>query len=345
MTSDIDTPGWDVTGNDETLQTALKEINLTAREKIKADRDAKMEEKRTALEARKAEMEVQRAKRQAEKDERIKDREAQKAEKLKQLGNEVRASELQYMLENTKVLEESEIKKKTIDTETQKVMKGLEIQELGIVEDYKLNTLKVTELSELYKKSMDMGMTKMKQDHELAMADMQTKRQIMTENLGALKKIQFKSRGASQYLSHMNRETSRTTAAVMMANGRDQLAIGNDARLALKGPGSQSSLPMLTNGESGEAIDISPAGNDEFVSWETEVDADAYTEQQKAKLDHEMGMTDAKLTHEKEMKNLEGNLALKGQQLTQEHELALKNMEHEREMMKMQMAMTKPGTD
>ena len=75
------------------------------------------------------------------------------------------------------------------------------------------------------------------------------------------------------------------------------------------------------------------------------MDADAYTEQQKAKLDHEQGVLDAKLTHEKEMKSLEGNLGLKEQQLTQGHEMEMKRMEHELKMMELQMKMTKPGTD
>ena len=267
--------GWHIRGDAETVQTGLREINQTRREQAKADRDVKLEEKKTALAIKKAETAAQKAKIKADKEERVKNREAQKAETLKKLDNEAQASEQEHNLANTKVVEESEIAKKTIETETQKAMKGLEIQELTIDKDYELNTLKVTKLADLHIKSMDMGMTKMKMDHELAMEDIKIKRQVMTENLGALKKIEFKSRGASQYLSHMRSETSRTGTA-LMSSGRDQLAIGNEPRLALKGPGNQkrcddgdsthckpysgiqSSSSSLTIAESGENSNINP---------------------------------------------------------------------------------------
>ena len=55
--------GWEVSGSAETVQTGLREINLTEREKAKQDKEKKQEETRQ----KKAEIAMQKAKIKAEK--------------------------------------------------------------------------------------------------------------------------------------------------------------------------------------------------------------------------------------------------------------------------------------
>ena len=93
---------WNVQGNDETLQTALREINQTDRERSKTKREIKLAETNAKKAEKKAEIAAQKATMKAENDRKKAERQAQKEEKIKELDNKAKESEEKFKLETSK---------------------------------------------------------------------------------------------------------------------------------------------------------------------------------------------------------------------------------------------------
>ena len=234
--------GWHIRGDAETVQTGLREINQTRREQAKAERDVKLEEKKTALAAKKSEMAVKKAQIKADKEEKVKNREAQKLENLKKLDNEGHASEQKYLLEKTKVEEESDIAKKAIEAANQETMKKLEKL---MEEAFGLEKLKVETHADMFKEAVGTMRKSMDNDHVEAMEVLGIKKLAVTRD--GVGTIEFK-RTHQNTLSHLDNTSSRTGRA-LLSSGRTPLALGNDGMLA------------ITDGSSGEESLHFPAPN------------------------------------------------------------------------------------
>ena len=209
--------GWHVTGDAETCQTALREINLTEREKAKQEKEAKQE----VTKQKKAEIAMQKASIRAKKEENIKAREAAKEEKLARLDNEKRASEDSFKLQTSKVEGETEISKKKIEATSKETMEKLDIEKLKIQKSFELESSYIEKFSSLAEKGLERDMESIKNTHAENMKQLD----IQSQDMGVFKSVQFKRRSMGQ------RESGRT----MMVAGANIAAIKHNHSGSIQG--------------------------------------------------------------------------------------------------------------
>jgi len=141
---------WHVQGGDEVLQDAVKELNLTEREKAKLARDARIAERQAQAEERKANAAARKAKRQSDADVKMHMRDADKEENLKRIDNEPGLRQMEKE-ENLKKLETSHehdmevLRNKAEEVQFVMGLKkdelGLKKEEMGLAYDYETKSL------------------------------------------------------------------------------------------------------------------------------------------------------------------------------------------------------------
>ena len=212
---------WNVQGNDETLQTALREINQTDRERSKTKREIKLAETNAKKAEKKAEIAAQKATMKAENDRKKAERQAQKEEKIKELDNKAKESEEKFKLETSKDATYRDI-----------TLKDLEGRQNMVDKRFEYENNKLEKVSQAFSETIELQKTKLNNDFELRKEELN-----LMKTKGGLKQIrlggQFVTKDRSLLDTGLQQLTS-SNAQFSIQNANGKLAICDSSETGIK---------------------------------------------------------------------------------------------------------------